>query len=328
MEKIDKKFLIIGAGWRVKEFIIPALKCCSIEPKNICILRKSTPEYSGILSDIEQLNSSSELKENYELILNCAPAEIMLDLQTSALEMYPNAINFCDTPVISSLFQYTKARRLSRKFQMFSLEDWPYMPNLQPLENFAKVSKKAMHFKFMHFGVATHFLSATRKLMQHRIEDRKFRIKRSKTALQLETVNGNELSFAHILPKDPTKSKISAWDGENLLEDFFELTTDSNANLATTDGETIWRRAQSDKVLYFHGNKCFFEAPITSDIYQSLCKMNDRMSVHQLDKIMGLTRIIGSALTGDVEGYSYLASAGDATIDKLSRRLRRFNINL
>ena len=78
------------------------------------------------------------------------------------------------------------------------------------------------------------------------------------------------------------------------------------------DSEVMYRVVSDDAVRYYHGRQLVTEESIEGAITASFQPFDDRKNVHELDKLVGLTRLFRSVLgAGTVAPYPFLSAVRD-----------------
>ncbi len=292
----NAKILVIGAGWRVRQFILPALRILKVGNENITILRKSREDFSQIHS-IRTVYDINELSHEYDIVINCAHASVMLDIQLNILCKFPCARHFVDTPIVSSLKDLLKVLPLIQHKNISTLEDWPYLPNIKIIH--AKLDKFSRIY-IHHFGIHNHFLSLS-KFINGYVLAILFYNKKEKRL----NVNGR---IFHCGPKDYSKSYIHVQTCDNQIVDYFELSPQSPSV------NTIYRHYSNGKLSYCLNEENLYSLGITEDFMRPFLTDTSRQNVHELDKIIALTKILKGT-----ENHTY--SVMQALIDVVASRV-------
>jgi hypothetical protein len=297
--------LIAGGGWRVWRFIVPALLNEGTPSDRITILRRSASATAA--SALRMIRAVSTLDElsglEFHLTLNCVPAQSLVGLQTDLVRRYPQAMHFCDTPIYSDADELRQVVRLSRA-PIYSLEDWPLMPNLDFFARETRRHDEDVHLDIEHFGIVGHFLSLYRSIHGG---PNPFRGLRKRDACVVgEPRSGMIVTFGG--PKRLALAKASLRTPTWLVEDFHEVETVAHSN-----SEILYRLIDSSSVRYCRGTEDISVHAVDRSILSSFEPFDDRKNVHELDKFIGLTRLFRSVLGGtDTLAYPYLSSVRDS----------------
>jgi hypothetical protein len=311
------RVLVAGAGWRVSAFVIPALLSLGLPRNDITILRRRRIEPDSILAGIRMVNRIEELSGAYSLTINCVAAGALVNIQCQLLDRFPTAIHFCDTPIFRRWIELPAVIRLARVPNLFSLEDWPTMPNLRPMLQLCSRTPKTYQLRFEHVGIANHFLAATRAAATAAGLNEKRVISRAQQVLMVRSAKADAICV-HTGPKDTTRAKIVAWNGNELIEDFFEVHDSCQAPGAISE-EVIFRLTRRDRLRYFLGSKCFHEVEVPNAILELFLSRATRHAAHELDKCVSLMDVFGAALRGKTIGYGYVQSVKDTIGSFLAR---------
>jgi hypothetical protein len=300
--------------------VVPALLAVGVRREDITLLRRQAAEATGYLSGIHTIQDVDRAEGRFHLTINCVPAPLLLPMQLRLLQLQPNSIHFCDTPILHRIFDLGKARKAAHTTNLFSLEDWPLMPNLQCIWPVCAESPNEFQLRFEHFGIPTHFLSAARTAFgQSAKTGRRFLRRKGGVLIDLKL----ETQARCVLkgPKREQLAKISMCDGRELIEDFFELTDRGEIPAAAASGEVIWRRLDGGLLSYYKGSECFHTVQVPIEI-SALYSSRSRTSTHELDKCVALIDIFRSALEGRPKAYSFYQSVEDALFDRITQRFR------
>ena len=303
---------------------MPALLAVGVRREDITLLRRQAAEGSGYLSGIHATNDIDRVEGRFHLTINCAPAPLLLPIQLRLLHMQPSSIHFCDTPILYRLLDLKKARKASQTANLFSLEDWPLMPNLRCIWPVCAESPNQFELRIEHFGIPTHFLSAARTAFDQSAKISR-RFLRRKGWVLIDLKLGTQARCVHRGPKQETLAKISMYDGDRLIEDFFELADREGIPAAARSGEVIWRRLNGTLLSYCRGSECFHSVQVPLEVSALYTSSRSRTSIHELDKCVALIHIFKSALEGDPKAYSFRHSIEDAL---LARAAERFSSRL
>jgi hypothetical protein len=297
--------LIAGAGWRVWRFVVPALLNEGISREQMTIVRRSaSAELHPVLRPVRTVTSFRELSGGaFDLTLNCVLEESLLAVQQELVRRYPRAVHLCDTPIFSRADDLREVVRLS-KVPVYSLEDWPLMPNLEFLAAEMRRAEGNASLSIEHFGIPGHFLSLYRSICGRRHSLRGLR--KVDGGLAGEPRSGWLVRFRQ--PKQFAVAKASLRTQRALLQDFHEVET-----TAHSESEIIYRIIGDSSVRYYHGARELSAHRIEPEILEAFQPFDDRKNVHELDKCVALCRLFRSVSGGaDSMAYSYLSSARDA----------------
>lgn len=294
--------LIAGAGTRVSAFVVPALLSLGVRRDNITILRRQLAKPGGALAGINVVDRVDALSGSFALTVNCVTKNNLVEVQHLLIDRFPKAIHFCDTPIFTRWSDLPKVAKLARTRNLFSLEDWPTMPNLQPILELCRTSPNSYQVKFEHIGVTTHFLSAARKAAEVAGLNNKRLVGRRGKLLSDRPVLA-DAAFVFQGPKDLSRAKIAAWNGSQLIEDFFEIYI-GRAPCHASD-EVIYRQVEGNKVRYLLGRDCFRQIEIPGAILSMILKNGTREAAHHLDKCFSLMEIFRNVLQKRTIAYGY-----------------------
>lgn len=295
--------LVVGAGWRVRRFVLPALFLSGVSPARTIILRRLATS-DGLQEGVRVTTSLDELDGvDIGLTINCVTAESMLGVQRLLLARWPAAIHFCDTPIAAATDHPDELPHGVGR--LYSLEDWAALPNLSALIESIRAAESRCDVRIEHFGIGGHFLAFLRNLCaQLGVE-----------MPALERANGEIV--ATLRPgwrvlfrerKDLPIAKIFCRTDQRLVEDYFEVEPAGHSN-----DEILYRVIAGDTIRYRIGLKVVSEYTLDAAVFEGFTPWTDRKNVHELDKLVALTRILGFALGGSgVAPYPYAASAADA----------------
>jgi hypothetical protein len=314
------RILMAGAGWRISTFVVPALLALGFARTDMTIFRRRQVEPEGILAGIRGVNQMTALAGPFDLVINCVAPRALVEVQSGLLELFPRAVHFCDTPVLGRLIDVPGVLRPSEPRNLFSLEDWPSMPNLRPIIALCKDSPRDYRLVFEHIGIDTHFLSVARSVSAAAGLGCWRVITRQKRELIDRPVEARSRCILRG-PKDFARSKVTAWNGSHLIEDFFEIRDGSDLQSRPSSPETIFRVIADDRVRYFLGGDCFHEVAVPRAITDILLGKRTRDAVHRLDKCAALIGIFQSALEGKTEAYGYWQSSKDALAARFAGKI-------
>ena len=320
MTPASPRILIAGAGWRVSRFVVPALLAVGVSREDITLLRRQAAEASGYLSGIQTTNDIDRIEGQFHLTINCVPAPLLLPIQLRLLHLQPSSIHFCDTPILHGLLDLGNARRAVQT-NLFSLEDWPFMPNLRCIWPVCAESPNRFELRMEHFGIPTHFLSAARTAFDKSAKTGR-RFLRRKGWVLTDLKLGTQARCVHKGPKQEQLAKISMYDGERLIEDFFELADREELPAAARSEEVIWRRVDGTLLSYYKGSQCFHSVQVPLEVSAIYTSSRSRTSIHELDKCVALIDIFKSALEGHSKAYGFRQSIEDALFARATERFR------
>lgn len=299
------RVLIAGAGWRVTRFVVPALINEGVSRDGIAIVRRSgsshsPPELRGIqiVTDLKDLDMPE-----FQLSINCVARESLVTIQRALVARAPGALHFCDTPIFNDRRDLVRVLSLSRH-RLFSLEDWPLMPNLVFLGREMAKAEGAAELRVEQFGIAGHFLSLYRSLCGVRPASR--RLIQKGDALTGHPTTRKTVTFQS--PKNFAVAKASTRSDNSLVEDFHEVESAPH-----DDPEVLYRVVDDVGVRYYCGAQEISTHRVLPELIAGFAPLNDRKNVHELDKFIGLTTLFRSALRKDTtSAYPYLHSVRDA----------------
>ena len=311
------KVLVLGAGRRVHDHIAPALFGLGLTRSDITIVRRRAAAGEGLLEGIP-VRDWHALAPQYDLVLNCVCQHNLVETQRRALTLFPGAMHFCDTPIFFKFTELPATLGLSRNSNLYSLEDWPFMPNLQPIFGLCRKAADDYHLRFEHVGIPTHFFSVARTVAAIG-RRRRIRLVSRRRNVTTDLALGGQARCVLVKPKEDMCAKISCWANGQLIEDFFEL---RSATEAVSHPEVVSRVLDSVRLSYFLGAHCLREVLIPAEVAAIFHGRTDRRAAHDLDKIAGLMDVLGSALAGRPAAYAYSDSVHDAVAARLEARAR------
>ncbi len=297
--------LIAGSGWRVSRFIVPALLNEGVASERIVILRRSAAGGTGLLSDIRVVTHLDELSTlTCNLTVNCVSAASLVPMQRLLLRRFPYARHVCDTPIFNRSQELRQVLAMTTA-RLYSLEDWPLMPNLEYVIALARHAARPGSVSIEHFGVPGHFLALFRALCR-----RWWPAGRTLTGTGT-SITGTPrpgLTVSWTGPKQFARAKVAVRTADTVIEDFHETEPKSH-----NDAEVLYRVIDDGTVRYFCGPEQFSASPVQARILSTFEPFGERKNVHELDKFIGVTRVVRHLLgrTG-TRPYSYLSSARDA----------------
>ena len=298
------KLLIIGAGWRVKRFILPAATMLGIKDDAITILRQSPID----VSNIRTITKLKDLDKNYDLIINCAAAKSMLNLQITICQMYPNATHLIDTPIIYKIFDIFRAKQLLKYKNIYSLEDWPFMPNTLLLY---KTVSPTDRLSINHFGIGNHFLSFVRSQIQPKVNFLKFS-KRHKTITA-----GRK--YCHKLEKNYNKASIHLKKTDGDIIDSFSF------NPVGPQKNEVYRTYECGSLRYKLNSQNPLVYDVPPNLMDTFTQKPHKKNIHELDKTIAVYRILKNALGGEFQNlYSIRNTLGDIVSFRLVQKTKYF----
>jgi len=306
MRREHPKVLIAGGGWRVSRFIVPALLNEGVARNDITILRRSSCAVAApMLRSLRTVSNLDELDGvEFEVTLNCVVAESLVAVQQHLVQRYPQAVHFCDTPVFCDRDSLFQVLRLSRA-RIYSLEDWPLMPNLAFLVSEARRPHRSVDLRVEHFGILVHFLSLFRSLHGGLNPLGRRLTKRSADYIG-EPRPGSRVTFR--ANKQLPLAKTSLRTDRVIIEDFHEVEDQPRSN-----DEVLYRLIDGTHVRYHRGAEEISAHKVDQSILDGFFPLDDRKNVHELDKFIGLARLFRSVLSDtDTAAYPYLSSARDS----------------
>ena len=237
-----------------------------------------------------------------QITINCAPAEVMLRLQCEIIERFTEATHFCDTP--GWVAQDELSRRPMHREGLYSLEDWPTMPNFDAIRT-KVMDQERWEIRVERFGILGHFLALVRVLSND-------------AGLPMPAVTrvGEEFvcDLDHhrraifLRPKDLPRSKIFLQYPGGLVEDFFEV-----SSLSDDTVDILHRVVTTDAIHYLLGNTPLSSWNLTPELIHAFAPLSSRKNVHELDKVVALVRILSSCFGGgDTSAYRYDWTIADA----------------
>lgn len=284
---------------------MPALLNEGVRADHITILRRSaTAPRPSVLSALRVVSRFDDLSGlDFDLTLNCVLAPSLVAIQNELVLRYPRAVHFCDTPICTDGDDLRQVVRLSRA-RIYSLEDWPLMPNLDFLAREARRLDEAAHLDIEHFGIVGHFLSLYRSMHGRRRPSHGLR--KASSGVIGTTDSGTTMTFRG--PKQLALAKTSLGTPTLLIEDFHEVDTAGHSN-----NEILYRLIDNSGVRYCRGTQDVSVHAVAPSILSSFEPFDDRKNVHELDKFIGLTRLFRSVLGGaNTLAYPYLSSVRDS----------------
>lgn len=302
-----KKVLIVGAGKRVQHAILPALVLLGYDLSEIEILRRDNSDVQFLEKSVKPLTSTCLLGSSYDLILNCANASNMMPISEMLRRRYPEATILSDTPS-SARFSELLRTRLGRasKPPIYSLEDWPYLPNLMAMKSVLPESETLV---IAHIGIVNHFLSVWRQWKKNKAS--------LNTRSHRDARPSGPARFVFVAPKDVLRAYAKLRSAEKTITDNFLLT-----KAVTAGDDAQLRRTYLDgRLEYSVGDETLLEFDVPPDILRSFEPLDNRRNVHELDKVLALTLLLRMAVNRDVgKLYSYQDSLTDSLWARMYQR--------
>lgn len=148
------RWLLIGAGRRIRNDILPALLAMQVSTSRITIVRKSRES----IKDFLEIRSFQDIGEavrhsNPDVIICCVPVEAANEVLSQLRNLDgPHTILF-DTPVSQN---FATLLELQKKHSVFALEESVLVPWLAQLELLVKKSRFVLFFRsfYEYHGVA------------------------------------------------------------------------------------------------------------------------------------------------------------------------------
>jgi hypothetical protein len=320
MTRQRPKVLIAGGGWRVSRFIVPALLNEGISRTDITIFRRSSPSPADpMLQSLQTVTNLADLSDaQFEMTLNCVSAQSLVPVQQHLVQRYRRAVHFCDTPSFSERDNLLQVVKLSRA-NIYSLEDWPLMPNLAFLASEARRARgSTVDLRLEYFGILVHFLSLYRTLHGGVSPFGRQLAKRDAEYIG-QPVSRTRVTF--VANKQLPLAKTSLRTNSAHIEDFFEVETEPHA-----DKEVLYRVIDRGVVRYHRGAEELGVYKVDESLLRGFCPFDERKNVHELDKFIGLAQMFRSVLNGSKPtAYPYLSSARDSlTVRRLGVRTSSF----
>ncbi|ASY17818.1 hypothetical protein [Candidatus Planktophila versatilis] len=161
------KILVLGAGWRVQNDVLPALIGCGVSPEDIAIVRRKPSSVPGHEA-IECFSNISELPQDFisDSILLCSlpTGEVFQMLSTILTKGKPASI-LVDTP-ISMIQSELKSLEWLYQIQFNVLEDSVLIPWLDDIKDLKPAVVFIKHGLYYYHGTALMSYVANRKLFR------------------------------------------------------------------------------------------------------------------------------------------------------------------
>ena len=296
--------LIIGAGWRVKRFVLPAISILGIENNTITVLRKKPVN----AFNIRTITKLKDLDKSYDLIINCATAKSMLNLQIIMCQKYPNAIHLIDTPIIGRKIDIFRATLLLKNKNIYSLEDWPFMPNISLLSQALSLSTQ-LHIN--HFGTGNHFLSLVRSHIQPKVNFLNF-------SKNHKTITAGR-KCCHKLEKNYNKASIHLKKADGDIIDSFSF------NPVGPQKNEVYRTYKCGSLSYKLNSQNHLVYDIPPNIMDTFTQKPHKKNIHELDKTIAVYRILKHALGEEFQNlYSIRNTLGDIVSFRLVQKTKHF----
>ncbi|MBF9059087.1 hypothetical protein HKCCSP123_07820 [Rhodobacterales bacterium HKCCSP123] len=279
MKLSEDRILILGAGWRVQRFILPALELAGARTANITILRrKSVPvigfEEASVITDV------SRCDETPDLVVNCLPSGELITLGTEVFSTFPSSVHFWDTASSKVPFRLLlKAHSDPRLQEIRSTEDFPMLPNVLAMEkHLGGISR----LRFANVGIPIHFLSFMRTLLSDQCGK-----------ICIFRRHGDDFAsrkrFSISRSKDFSSARITAGHGTADLTDNLGF-LDSFSGGGLSDGEVV-RLVDDVSVKYRIDGNVYSSFEINARIRAEFLDDASRKSAHELDKVFALRDI-------------------------------------
>lgn len=297
--------LIAGGGWRVSRFIVPALLNEGVPAERIVILRRSAGDGAGLLRDIRIVTRLEEVSAfQCDVTINCVSAASLVPVQRALLRQFTHATHLCDTPIFERNEELRQVLAVARA-RIYSLEDWPSLPNLRFFADRARRSGRPGALSVEHFGIPGHFLSLFRTICRRWLPSGRM-LTGSDASVTGTPLPGLVVSWTG--PKQFVRAKVALRTSDGLVEDFHEVEDQPH-----DDGEVLYRVIADGLVRYCLGKTEVSAHTVRSELLATFQPLGDRKNVHELDKFIGLTTMFRSLFqSGRPALYPYLSSARDA----------------
>lgn len=286
---LAQRFLVCGSGWRVKRFILPALLLAGADPARITVFSRSFRDFEAWTG--RGVACVTALPDaDIDIVLNCVAAPALWPLQQTLADRYPQAVQFCDTPIVDRPREARAALKTGANF--YSLEDWPLMPNAALMLRRAEGARTAM-LTLDSFGFITHYLSLLRRFASGRVTRRG----------RLFTLAGDRSSSFNAAKNFSKAAMTLQADGETIIDRF--------ATEGGTTGE-IHRDIAARDIAYRLNGETFDTESFAAAVDTAFGLICDAKDAHEFDKAVALVRILRRACAGDfAEIYTYRDSARD-----------------
>lgn len=294
----EQRVLIVGAGKRVQNALLPALSIMGHNFGKIDILRQRDCPVSFQGVTINTLTSLDELAPHYDVVLNCAAATRIIRLTSVLRARFPNSILMADTPSSASLVELIYCWLSTRPGNaILSLEDWPYLPNLLALK------KELPKFKILvigHIGIVNHFLSVWRQW-------RKCEKQIDSLGYHGQLKRG-PITIGFVAPKDVLKAHCEIISATAKLTDNFKLSRGSNSS----KNNELFRTYHNGRLKYQLAEKTISSFDVSAEILKLFEPLDNRRNVHELDKVLALAFLLKLAFNREISQlYCYRDSLMD-----------------
>jgi hypothetical protein len=319
MDQIDPAILVAGAGWRIWRFIVPALFTLGVPRERITVLRRSRDaELHPMLSGLRVVSSLEEFSEaDFAITINCVAATSLVQIEEALTSRFPFSLHLCDTPIFGEDDKPARMIALSLK-PLFSLEDWPLMPNLDFFIRQTMADKGPKDLQIENFGIFTHFFSLYRAIHGGWKPCGRTIVKNVIEASG-EPRRDTRVTFRY--QKELPRAKIRLQTADEIVEDFFEVEPEPHA-----EHEIVYRVVDGHRVFYYRGPQLLSAHMLDQAVVDTFRPFEDRKNVHEFDKFVGLVDMLGKVISGKKsKPYSYLSSVRDTIIARqLAKKSRCF----
>nr|WP_306268468.1 hypothetical protein [Pararhizobium sp. IMCC3301] len=302
---MTEEILIAGGGWRVQRFILPALELVGLTAAHTTILRRNGEEIPDF-KDVSVISDLDKYDKQPNRVINCLPADVMLAKGTDLLSLFPNAIHFWDTPTSASFTNLLKSLRNPDYDKIISLEDFVKLPNLDCM---TKATGDNTFKQLHHFGIPVHFLSVVR--MSLRNAGRNTALVRRKGA---KIVAGHGIGMKP--KKNPKKAEIIIKGSNGRCLDIFDLKTHNDTQVR----DQLTRIVSDGQLIYQLNDENLSSYDLSPRLVAEFSKPVTRTQVHELDKILALTRILGES----GNQYRFKDSIADCLGQKMIKKVGFF----
>lgn len=292
----NKRILILGCGWRVTRFILPALEICGVKHDNICIFRKNVKQY-GQTSTFKQITNLDSYTDCPDMVLNCLPSNFLFSYGNNVINKFPDAKHYWDTASEAKFYQILFQLFKNNK-NIVSLEDFPYLFNITAL---VKISPNNLVINTYFFGIPVHFLSLVRNL-NRKFNNKIFFVIRSKLD-KIQTSIGHTMSTTKNYKKSFIEVKT---EGSILKDEFIMLPEDVYSNVQSKK-DLLYRVYNDTSVSYLVNNVKLITLCLPFSFINNYFKKFDKRDVHEFDKVLSLTYLF----TSTCEKYTYDLSIRD-----------------
>lgn len=299
---------IAGGGWRVQRFILPALELAGFASENITVFRRSAAKIDDF-QNVDVISDFESYARTPDIVVNCLPADLLLDFGSRLLERFPTARQFWDTPPTAAFPKLLKAKTNARLRSVTSLEDFVTLPNIVALTRSAG-DEVMIHLH--HFGIPAHFLSVVRTSL--RGLGRRFDILR-KSGDKIVSGNG----FSMMQKKNLEHAALYVSGTRDRFVDHFSFYPVATPAVAD-EGVPLVRVIDGKKISYCVGNSDVLTYDLNARLLRDFVGLATRKSVHELDKVLALHEIFTNKLKR-VDQYPFADSIKDAFGHRLLGRM-------